>query len=72
MKKDKHILINLTENDYNVINTLARLLRRSVTELASMILIDNANKLFLEYHYKDNLKPVKFIPSNDIDDIKIN
>ena len=71
MKKDKHILINLTENDYNIINTLARLLRRSVTELASMILIDNANKLFLEYHYKDNLKPVKFIPSNDIDDIKL-
>ena len=71
MKKNKHILINLTENDYNIINTLARLLRRSVTELASLILIDNANRLFIEYHANDNLKPARFIPSNDIDDIKL-
>ena len=71
-KRNKHITINMTIDDYNQLCTLARLLRRNTSELASMILIDNCNRLFIEYHYKDNLKPVRFIPSSDIDDIKIN
>lgn len=70
-KKTKHITINLSQSDYDMINKLAVLLRRSVSELASLILIDNASKLFIEYHYKDNLKPALFIPSNDIDDVRL-
>lgn len=64
-KKNKHITINMTLDDYNQLKTLARLLRRNITELASMILIDNTNRLFIEYHYKDNFKPVVFIPESE-------
>ena len=64
-KRNKHITINMTLDEYNQLSTLARLLRRSISELASMILIDNCNRLFIEYHYKDNFKPVLFIPESE-------
>ena len=64
MKKDKHITINLTEVEYNALIKVAEYTRRSISEIASLILIDNMMALFLEYQSNDPLlKPSCYIPT---------
>lgn len=47
MKKIKHITLNLTEDDYNSLLFIANNQRRTATQTAYLILIDNLNKLVL-------------------------
>jgi len=64
MKKSNHITINLNDNEYSLIKKLAALERRSISELCYLILIDNANLLFLDKQSKPEFKPAVFIPLN--------
>ena len=64
MKKDNHILINLSDSDYALIKTIATLERRSISEIARLILIDNASKLY--YDKYATMKPAYFIPEGSM------
>lgn len=56
-KKDNHILLNLTDAEYLIIKKLAEWDRRSVSELARLILCDNAKQIFLDRQTnKDNFQ----------------
>ncbi len=65
MKKTEHITINLTVEEYDYIKALAKIERRSITEIAKLILVDNAIKLFLDIHTNNDFKPAKYIPNKD-------
>ena len=64
-KRTKKISVNLTEDEYNVIDYLARHTRRSVSELAALILVDNSQKLFEEMQPKGEWFIPQFIPSQE-------
>lgn len=64
-KRTKKISVNLTEDEYNVIDYLARHTRRSVSELAALILVDNSQKLFEEMQPKGEWFFPQFIPSQE-------
>lgn len=73
-KKTKHITINLTEDQYNYIVFLSNQYRRTETETATLILIDNAERLFIEVQrqqQQQQFKPAHFIPSNEFNEIKL-
>lgn len=40
MKKDKHILINITDDDYNIIKVNAEKERRTITNYLYILIID--------------------------------
>lgn len=63
MKKDNHILINLSDDDYILIKTIATLERRSISEISRLILIDNAKKLYNQKYAI--MQPAVFIPENN-------
>ena len=62
-KRTKKISVNLTEEEYNVIEWLARQHRRTVSEIASLILVDNSQRLFEEMQPKGRWSKPQFIPS---------
>ena len=64
-KRTKKISVNLTEDEYNVIDYLARHTRRSVSEVAALILVDNSQKLFEEMQPKGEWVIPQFIPSQE-------
>lgn len=64
MKKDKKISINLTQEQYQLIEWLARETRRSISEVAALILIDNAQLLFNEMQVPGKWYKPQFIPHN--------
>ena len=62
-KRTKKISINLTEEQYQLLEWLAQNERRSLSELASFILVDNAQLLFLEKQPKGEWSIPTFVPS---------
>lgn len=59
-KYKKQVNIALDDNDYVLLKTIALLERRSISEIARLILIDNAKKLYSDKYV--NFKPAHFIP----------
>ena len=66
-KKNKQVNISLDDSDYALIKTIAYLERRSISDIARLILIDNARLLYNQKY--NNIKPAYFIP-HEYDDIK--
>lgn len=64
MKKDKKLLnqinISLTDDDYDVIKTIAFLEQRSISEVARLILVDNAWALYRQRY--SHFEKAHFIP----------
>lgn len=48
MKRNKHILINLTEEQYNQLLFIATNQRRKLSDAAYLILIDEIDRIILE------------------------
>jgi hypothetical protein len=63
MKKIKKVSINLTEEQYDLLNALARMERRSVSELAALIVVDTSQVLFLERQEKGTIEVARFVPN---------
>ena len=62
MKKTRKISVNLTEDDYSMIEKLANLERRTVAELCALILVDNAWQLWLQKNSTTTLEKATFVP----------
>lgn len=62
-KRNKKVSINLTEEEYRILSWLASHTRRSISEIAALILVDNAQELFREMQPKGELSIPKFVPS---------
>ena len=60
-KKLKQVNISLTEDDYLILKTIALYERRSISDIARLILVDNALLLFKE-KYNNDFKKAHFIP----------
>lgn len=72
-KRTKKISVNITEEQYQIIDWLARQTRRSVSEIAALILVDNSQQLFNEMQPKGEWFIPQFIPTQkpiDIDTYK--
>lgn len=65
-KRTKKISVNLTEEEYNVVDYLARQTRRSLSEIAALILIDNSQRLFEEMQPKGEWYIPQFVPSQKV------
>lgn len=65
-KKNKQVNISLDDSDYALIKTIAFLERRNISDIARLILIDNARLLYNQ-KYSD-IKPAYFIPSKEKED----
>lgn len=63
-KRTKKISVNITEEQYQIIDWLARQTRRSVSEIAALILVDNSQQLFNEMQPKGEWFIPQFIPSS--------
>lgn len=59
-KKNKQVNISLDDDDYILLKTIAMLERRSISDIARLILIDNARLLYNERYV--SIKPAYFIP----------
>lgn len=59
-KRTKKVSINITEEEYQLLEKLASHERRSVSELASLILMDNALLLYGEMQPKGKMSKVVF------------
>ena len=61
-KREKKISLNLTIEQFNMLEELARLERRPISELAALILCDNVEVLFLERQQHGEMKKATFTP----------
>lgn len=70
-KKNKQVNISLDDDDYILLKTIAMLERRNISDIARLILIDNARLLYNQKYV--SIKPAHFIPGVlPGDDIKTN
>lgn len=70
MKKTKKVSINLTEEQFNILSALARLERRTISDLAALIVVDNSRAMFLSKQEQGKMEEVRFVylspfPSTD-------
>ena len=57
-KKEKKISINLTEEDYKLLERLSVRERRTISELCALIVMDNARLLLSQ----DSSKRITYVP----------
>ena len=62
MKRNKHVLINLTEDQYNALVFIANKENRKISDSAYLIIIESINKNILKYADIKNsgFKPLKY------------
>lgn len=65
-KRNRKITINLTEEQYQVLEWLAKNERRALSEICALILVDNSYLLFLERQPKGEMNQPYFIPTQPI------
>jgi len=70
-KRTRKVSVNLTEEQYQMLEWLATHERRSISELAALILMDNAQLLFDEKQPKGEWFIPTFVPSSKVDTIKV-
>lgn len=63
MKRDNKISINLTQEEYDVLNRLAQIERRTISELAALIVVDTSLALFLERQQQGVMIKAKYCPT---------
>lgn len=61
MKKTNKVSINLTQEQFNTLKALANIERRTISELAALIVVDTSETLFLSHQEKGELKQVRFV-----------
>ena len=64
MKRDNKVSINLTQEEYDVLCKLANLERRSVSELAALIVSDVSLSLLSEKQQQGKMEQARFVPSS--------
>ena len=62
-KRDRKISVNLTEEQYQTLEWLALQERRTISELAALVLVDNSQRLFEERQPQSEWVVPTFIPS---------
>lgn len=63
-KKTKKISINLTEEEYRVVELLSQYERRSISELCALILVDTSLVLFQQRQAKGEWAKPSFNPGS--------
>lgn len=73
MKRNKHILLNLTEDQYNCIKYIACKDNRKLSDAAYLLFIEILNDRILKYvdAGSTGFKPLKYNSDIDIDDVNI-
>lgn len=64
-KRTKKISVNITEEQYQTLEWLAIHERRSLSELAALILVDNSQRLFEQKQPQGEWEIPSFIPLDD-------
>lgn len=62
MKRNQKVSINITQEEYDLLCALAKLERRSVSELAALIVVDTSQQLFLSKQEKGTMEVAHFYP----------
>lgn len=62
-KRTKKVSVNITKEQYELLEWLATKERRSVSELAYLILMDNAQQLFIEKQPKGEWEIPSYCPT---------
>lgn len=67
MKRQKHITINLNDEQYNAINLIAQRNNRKIADVAYLIIMDQIEKLIINYVDESNagFKKMHFDPYSD-------
>ena len=67
MKRNKHILINLTEDQFNCLQFIARCENRKNSDTAYLLLINTINTEILKYVDRggSDFKPLKYRNNED-------
>lgn len=65
-KRTKRVSVNLTEDQFVILDWLARHERRSISELAALILVDNSQRLFEEKQPQGEWFIPTFVPTKPI------
>lgn len=55
MKRNKHVLINLTENQFNIIESIAKKNKRKLSEYCYLILIEQLTSEAIKYNIDPTL-----------------
>lgn len=63
MKRTNKVSINLTQEQYDILRTLADLERRTISELAALIVSDVSLSLFLERQQQGEMQQARFVPN---------
>lgn len=67
MKRQKHITINLNDEQYNAINLIAQRNNRKIADVAYLLLVDQIEKIIINYVDESNtgFKKMHFDPYSD-------
>ena len=63
MKRNNKVSINLTQEEFEILSKLAKMERRTISELAALIVSDTSLALFLAKQEQGTLEQAKFCPS---------
>ena len=64
MKRDNKVCINLTQEQFDVLQALAKMERRTLSELAALIVVDTSLCMFLDHQQKGTFEQARFCPNN--------
>ena len=64
MKRTNKVSINLTQEQIDILRTLANLERRTISELAALIVSDVSLSLFLERQQQGEMQQARFVPND--------
>ena len=71
-KRTKKVSINLTQEEWDILNALAKLERRTLSELAYLIVVDTSQELFIKKQTQEHeFKVAKFTPSDEFGNVKL-
>ena len=63
-KRTNKVSINLTQEQFDILRTLANIERRSISELAALIVSDVSRELFLEKQQQGKMQQARFVPND--------
>ena len=59
-KRTKKVSINLTQEQYELLEKLAIMERRTISELAALIVVDTSQQLYVEWQPKGEFDKARF------------
>ena len=60
-KRTNKVSINLTQEQFDILRTLANIERRTISELAALIVSDVSRELFLEKQQQGKMQKARFV-----------